>query len=208
VVIPEFCSLAGDLVGSGQIQRFAFDTYDREIRRYGGLAGIAAAETLFTIDSVATVDLLRAMSKMKTPDLVSVGVLSIHDLIKSLGLQETDGPTSLKGGVGAKHMFGDDFRERKVTLRKLLGLSDVTREFPDMEDIARVLRRRADAMESVRARFADLDSRGELKRPWPVILGSVLHMNCNRLLGVERRLEQRVLELVSRTLHSLERAPL
>ena len=45
-------------LGDGLVRRLVFDTYEREIERYGGEAGIDAAERYFWADSEAIVQLL------------------------------------------------------------------------------------------------------------------------------------------------------
>ncbi len=45
------CDLGSRLVHEGIIWRFQLDTYEREIERYGGVAGVSSAESLFHIDS-------------------------------------------------------------------------------------------------------------------------------------------------------------
>jgi thiopeptide-type bacteriocin biosynthesis protein len=41
------------MVRSGLLSRFQLDTYEREVERYGGAAGITPAEKLFHADSEA-----------------------------------------------------------------------------------------------------------------------------------------------------------
>jgi|SRR5882724_1793605 len=48
------------LAASGLVERHEFGAYDREFPRYGGAEGMALAEKLFLIDSLADLDLLEA----------------------------------------------------------------------------------------------------------------------------------------------------
>jgi thiopeptide-type bacteriocin biosynthesis protein len=50
------------LVASGRVSRAGFDTYQREIERYGGPEGIEASEELFCADSDAVIDILDALA--------------------------------------------------------------------------------------------------------------------------------------------------
>jgi lantibiotic biosynthesis protein len=57
-LLPELCRWATELVDDERCSRFAFDTYDREIERYGGDEATAAAECVFAADSRAVAELL------------------------------------------------------------------------------------------------------------------------------------------------------
>src|SRR5437879_4076445 len=47
------CDWGSQLIRSGFSLRFAFDTYDREIERYGGELGMEVAEKIFAVDSAS-----------------------------------------------------------------------------------------------------------------------------------------------------------
>ena len=57
-LLPRLCEWAGGLVAAGACDRFAVDTYERELERYGGPEGMAAAEDLFAADSRCVAGLL------------------------------------------------------------------------------------------------------------------------------------------------------
>ena len=61
-LVPQVCTWAADLMRDGFCLRFCFDTYDREVERYGGEMGAATAEALFAADSCAVVELLSSES--------------------------------------------------------------------------------------------------------------------------------------------------
>jgi len=48
-----------ELESDGMIERHEFQRYDRELDRYGGATGMALAEKLFHVDSLACLDLVR-----------------------------------------------------------------------------------------------------------------------------------------------------
>jgi thiopeptide-type bacteriocin biosynthesis protein len=47
LLLQQLCGWAADLVADGECTRFGFDTYEREVERYGGEGGIRAAEAIF-----------------------------------------------------------------------------------------------------------------------------------------------------------------
>ncbi len=55
-LLAEAAAFAARLVAEGVVDRFAIDTYVRELERYGGPAGMALCEELFHRDSVAALD--------------------------------------------------------------------------------------------------------------------------------------------------------
>lgn len=83
VVMPRICEWAGQLLADGACDRFSFETYEREVERYGGTDGIVIAESLFAADSRAVITLL---SQSRTTDPITLAVASIDDLLASLGL--------------------------------------------------------------------------------------------------------------------------
>ena len=56
--LPIVCDWASNLIDEGTCSRSCFDSYDREIERYGGTSGAEVAETIFSVDSRAVVELL------------------------------------------------------------------------------------------------------------------------------------------------------
>jgi lantibiotic biosynthesis protein len=90
-LLPQLCSWARDLIADGLCPRFAFETYDREVERYGGEAGATVAETIFGADSPAVVELL-ALSRAHLPtiDRTTLAVVSIDDLLGGVGLSEDE----------------------------------------------------------------------------------------------------------------------
>ena len=67
-LLPRVTAWATDLISSGVCQRFSIDTYDRELDRFGGSHGLAAAEDFFCADSAAVSDLLASRGDRTTAD--------------------------------------------------------------------------------------------------------------------------------------------
>jgi thiopeptide-type bacteriocin biosynthesis protein len=78
-------------MSEGLCLKFAFDTYEPEIERFGGIAGMTAAEALFSADSRGRAALLHALKRKVWPhDETALLVLSVDDLLGAIGLDEAD----------------------------------------------------------------------------------------------------------------------
>ena len=85
------CSWAAGLMSDGLCLKFAFDTYEPEIERFGGIAGLAMAEALFSIDSRGSAKLLYHLRRKVWPyDETALLALSIDDLLGAIGLSEPE----------------------------------------------------------------------------------------------------------------------
>ncbi len=207
-LLPEVCSWGGDMIAEGICQRIAFDTYDREIERYGGAAGMSAIEAIFTADSPASVDLLAVLRKNAELDRLTLAVASIDDLLKSMGLDVNQRLAWYKARVRSPHSSGTDFRERKAALRALFGSAGGFAKLGGTAEIVRIFAERQRSLAPIAKRLGDLEDRGELNQKRDIILQSVVHMHCNRLAGADRSIEDRALGLLLRVYQSLAKAPL
>jgi lantibiotic biosynthesis protein len=212
-LVPEFCSWAADLMSEGLCLRFCFDTYDRELERYGGEVGTAAAETLFAADSRAVAELLYLdQQRSLGMDRATLAVLSIDDLLAGLGLAEADRLEWYRDRVISRHETGPEYRQRKGALRSLLGDPQRLPTESGGEAVARAFAARRAALASVARRLGESAKRGELGQLPSILYRSFVHLHCNRLLG--RSLgdggstEEQALGLLLRTREGLDRAPL
>lgn len=206
-LFPEVCLWGGEMLAEGICQRFAFDTYDREIERYGGLAGMAAVEAIFTADSPAAVDLLAVLRKTTELDRLMLVVASIDNFLASMGLETKQRLTWYKARVTSPQISGQDFRERKTTLRAIFGSANGFTKLSGSIDIIQIFAARQRSLAPIAKRLATLEDSGELNQRRDVILHSIIHMHCNRLVGADRSIEERALGLLLRVHQSLDKAP-
>jgi thiopeptide-type bacteriocin biosynthesis protein len=101
-------------MAAGQVSRFGFDTYERELERYGGPSGIAWAETFFAADSSSVADMLNQLDGGDGFDRLSLLAISVDRLLEDLGLDETARPTWCKQQASSRHIGGSEYRERKA----------------------------------------------------------------------------------------------
>ncbi len=206
-LMPSICTWATQLMASGLCLHFSFATYDREVERYGGVAGVEAAETLFQVDSQTTADLSFLMHhKAIDLDPINLAVLSVDNLLAGLGLTETERCAWLRAHVTSRRDVSTTFRERKTLLRSLLGDPEALLNEMGGESVLEVLTASRKVLAPVTERLAELVQDGALSQTPSALYGSYIHMHCNRLLA-DRQAEQQVLGLLLRTLEGLIHAP-
>jgi class I lanthipeptide synthase len=202
---PRLYAWASDLLDRGVCQAYTLDTYERELERYGGEAGLDVAEAVFGVDSSVVVELVRLdLSRALAVSRELLCVLTLDCLLEGLGLDSEGRDRWCRAHVQSRHDVTDEWREHKDELRSLLG----SRASED-ESLAPLLERYIRALRPQGERLAALRSEGAIE--WPPtdeVLGSFIHMHCNRLLGIDRAAERRALGLLQRTRESLARAPL
>ncbi|HYP42067.1 MAG TPA: lantibiotic dehydratase [Chloroflexia bacterium] len=207
-LLPSLCTWAGGLMAEGRCLRFAFDTYDREVERYGGPAGTDVAESIFAADSRAVSILLNLLLERELQiDRTTLAILSVDDLLSSLGLTETERLRWYKDQNPAWDEVGQAYRERKTLLRALLSDPQRLLAEPGGADVALVFATRRAALAPLAARLGKLAEAGELTQKPATLFSSYVHLHFNRLLGSDPASERSVLGLLLRTREGLERTP-
>jgi len=207
-LVPRVCVWAQGLLGDGLCTRLCFDTYDRELERFGGTAGTAAAEAIFGADSRAVIEMLRLSREgLLEMDMTFLAVLSIDELLTGLGSSEAERLDWYRERVSSRIVAGDEYRRRKNMLRGLLGDPEQIRSQPGGDALARVLAARRNELEKIGRRLDALTAAGELFQPKSVLFRSYVHLHCNRLLAGDQSAEERVLGVLARTRYGLNQAP-
>lgn len=218
-VMPDLCRWGERLMSEGPCQKFTFDVYDREIERYGGPAGIVAAEQLFCADSVAVMEMFhfrRAGQKgldQQNPgsDLADpqiLAVLSTDDLLAGLGLSPEQRLHWYREVVPSQKASGARYRQQGAQLRALLGDSRTLGQLAGGATLSAIFAARRARLAQVADQLEQAARRGALECPAPIIYRSFVHMHCNRFWGIDRAAEQQTLELLLRTRMGLDRSPL
>jgi thiopeptide-type bacteriocin biosynthesis protein len=209
-LFPQVCDWAASLMSRDVCTRFAFDTYDQEIERFGGPSGLALSEGVFFADSRSVVELLRCLkNKMWPHDQALLLALSIDDLLGGLGLDEGErlswyGKQTTTGGPDV----GSEYRQRKVLLRSLIGQpTQFLAGQTDGAEIARILAKRREALTPLAQSLRHLAERRELGQSLDVLCRSFVHLHANRMSGGDSTSEQRILSLLLRTRDGLKKSP-
>ncbi|MFD4657789.1 lantibiotic dehydratase [Kitasatospora sp. NPDC058444] len=236
-LLPEVARLTAQLTDEGLVSRLVIDTYERELERYGGSEGTDASEQAFCADSRAVMRLLAETGPTRTPpapdtpgtpdapdtpgtpdtpdtpvdgDLAELAAVSTDDLLAGLGLTTedrlrwyTDQAEPFQGA--ARRQAGEDYRVRQRRLRALLG----TPRGPDLLGgaVREILAQRRGALAPVVERLSELEAAGRLGTDRARLLGSYVHLHCNRLLAGQRPSEGWLLQMLQRTRKGLSVGP-
>lgn len=194
-VVSTLAGIGRELRAKGLLSRVVMDDYVPEVARYGGAEGLALAEELFDADSDQVARLVEAGTdeQHRLYQAVADMVAWCGVLFDGRDAEREAGEFLRIGSAGqglsflqAGNRHGRFFREHRVTLEEYLD-----RTTPD--DL--VLDRLAALAASVRGR---LDARRSAS-----VLGSALHLHCNRLFAFDaNRLEFLGYELTRRTLRA------
>ncbi|SDK94907.1 thiopeptide-type bacteriocin biosynthesis domain-containing protein [Glycomyces sambucus] len=195
-LLPALARWAAAARGSGLIRRFALDTYEPEVNRYGGPEALAAAERFFHADSEAVIGQLqrRAAGLRHLPPELLAAVNHV-DILRSIG--EWDW---MRWAAETLPTAAEDRFERH--LRDYVDpAGEWTRLFaePGGRGLADCWTARAGAGAELGRFLLSGDLSGE---EFDSILRSVLHMHANRMTGVHKPLEYRALDLVRERAHA------
>lgn len=195
---------AAQLHDAQQIERLDYDTYHREIERYGGPDGMDIAESLFHVDSEAVLDLLAAVGAPgATADTRwQAALLSIDRLLADLGLDPTERlavVTRTREEWGRRVRADEDVgrqlakRYRGVRADLVRLLSGSIDADSAMAGVAAVLDQRSALARPYVARLRERDEAGELNQRLDLLADSFVHMHVNRLIRAEQNLHEVVL---------------
>ena len=118
--LPRLMTWAAGLIAAGDRTHVTLDSYEREVERYGGVAGMPLAEAVFAADSAATVDLLGLLAAPGAPDRLELAVVSIDAVLAALGMDAAARLAWCSAQTSPPSESGAAYRERKRRLRDLL----------------------------------------------------------------------------------------
>ena len=213
---PALQSALKPYLDSGEIHAVRLDTYVQEVNRYGGPRAISAAESFFEADSDMTLALL-ALDDHDLPDLRERATLLATDLLlRVFGLDQAgrEAFASKSGAMlmadmpfasGSDTILGARFRTLRGALSPLV--SDESKQTGGWLTSAReIVARRSPAAKAYRDLCQRLDDEGTLTTSVLDILGSLVHLQINRLMRAAPRAVELVVYDLLRRLYRSERA--
>lgn len=204
LMLPDLCDFGRHLLDHDVIQKFSFDTYEREIERYGGSEVMTEIENLFVADSLYVQEMLRGRKIAKLSN-EAIAAVSALDLLNGLGIG-TDQLQELATRLRSiEREAGPLYRELKKPLLQLMdGHGDLAGMLGSQKLPLLAQRRRVSA-DATGRRLRELMARQCLTAGLPDIAHSLVHVHCNRLLGRDRNDERKALGLMLRLLDAQRR---
>lgn len=207
-MLPQVTSFAQQLVDAGRLQKIVIDSYEREIERYGGLEGTEVSERVFEADSRTVLGLLGLPTLSTISDATDVAALTVHALLADLGL-DAEARLALYRRAAATsdesigRRAGEDYRQRKTRLRRLLGPEGATELDPSGQLGALLEGQRAE-LTAAGSDLVRLAAEGKLTEHPDSVWPSYVHMHHNRLIGVgPAPTEAHLMHLLRRTQEGL-----
>ncbi len=171
------------------INDLQFGTYERELERYGGEKLIDAIEAFFCSDTYTTVDLLNILSQKQTKlPIYVIAAISIMDLYKKF--DSIISKTNSTFVLNKQALQG--IRDWRTTLIKHFKfIFTDSKQYDTNEDrlIHQALLKRAENLNDLKIKC--LIEKNNLTISTFSILNSLIHMHCNRLIGINPIVEQK-----------------
>lgn len=208
-LMPELSRFGAMLLETKLISRFSIETYDREIERYGGLEGLAISEEVFCIDSKVAIKLIPSPTAASAEfDKIVATALTADMMISCLGVKADDRLQMYKRWTsGLRHLPDKDFRTRLTKLSDMVAESywPPSREcaMPELRDVIEIMKK----LPALGKKLAKLQDENKLSNTIVNIYDSMVHMHCNRILGIDQDAEASTRIMMKRALEILLAKP-
>lgn len=202
-ITPLLHNRIADSMESKLVWRIQYDSYVREIERYGGPGGIELCERLFHYDSQAVLKVLALFTGDVGADARwKLALAGVDRLLSDLGMDlqakhalllrlrdafaeefKVDGP--FKKSVSKR------FRAERPFLDQLLDREDALQT--NLAPGLRLFEERAKAWAPVMQDLVQQEKKGRLSNSIPGLAGSLVHMHLNRMLRSAQRAHEVIL---------------
>jgi thiopeptide-type bacteriocin biosynthesis protein len=203
-LLPFLHQALAPAVERGLVWRIQLDTYEREVERYGGPAGIALAEELFAADSEACLAIIAACEGDAGADAAwRLSLRGIDQLLDDLGLSLEDKlavMTQARDNFGAEHgmntalqkQLGEKYRKHGKEIAALLAAPSDSPDHIFAPALA-AFGARSTLLEPVAAKLRAAIASGAVPLKLEELVGSYVHMHVNRMIRSSARAHELVL---------------
>jgi len=204
VVAPAIEEAVGRHVEEGGIRGVQFESYEREVERYGGPGGVVLAEQLSEADSLAVLEIVEAFDDDALADARwRLALPGMDLLLEGLGF-DLEGKLAVARAIRdafarehrADHrlnrQLGERYRAERAALAPLLDPERRTADGPLGPGFA-ALGRRSERSAPVMAELRRAAGERRLTIPIADLARSYLHLHANRLLRSDQRRQELVL---------------
>lgn len=197
-ILIEFNKFFSEIKDKRLVNSYCIDTYVPETERYGGANVMPYAEKLFYRDSCVVMRILSTIDITKHKE--KYGVISILQYLQAFGLSFEEQYKFLEANINLKQYL-EDFKKVKqefVTECDAYNNWSNLRKNKVLEQFLNWMEIRTDSVKLYREKIMLEES---LTNTCDDIIGSVIHLHCNRLFGINREFEQKIMNYAYRTLH-------
>ena len=203
-LLPQIHEALAPAATRGLMWRLVVDTYEREVERYGGAAGIEIAEELFRADSDAVLAIVSSCEGDAGADAAwRLALYGIDRLMEDLGMaveEKLAAMTRARDVFGAEvgmntsfqKQLGDKFRKHAKELAALLATGPEATDHPFAPALAAFAKRSA-TIRPLGAQLAALAATNRLTLAPTDLVQSYIHMHVNRMIRTSARLHELVL---------------
>ena len=207
-VLPALNHSISTWLNDGRIWRIQLDTYQREIERYGGLAGIICAEEIFQADSEAVISILQELSGDDgSQQRWRLALRAVDLLLTDFGL---DLETKQSLACNLRDSYAKEYRGKKYLKRQagqkyrqeVENVAAIIEADPE-QDVLRpglsALRSRSELLAPIIVRLLEYEQSGELTKSVTKIVPIYIHMHVNRIFhSSQRALEFLIYDFLAR----------
>lgn len=197
---------AGELREEGLITHMVLDTYLPELERYGGQTLMDLAEQVFDVDSRWVIAYMAGIrSKAFNLDIEIAAVINIIHYLSSFGLTIQEQVDWLEGRIDSKP-YMKAFRDiKKALITAVESEYEWIRQADTATQVAllALVEKRQAMIQQYAQAITLAENNHELTNHANDILGSIIHMHLNRLLGVNREREMKCMALAKHTAANL-----
>jgi class I lanthipeptide synthase len=203
-VQPSLKDALAPFIADNRIWRAQFDTYEREVERYGGVVGIVLSERLFQMDSEAVLDLIDMLDPgdAGADERWMLTAYGIDRLLNDFGItlnmkhsivMEMRDSFAKEFGMdrGLRIQLNGKFRKEKPALQTLFG-AGLDGDHPLAPGLA-VLRNRSRRLSGIVRELKASEQKGRLSQTLPGLMPLYIHMHVNRLLRSGNRAQELVI---------------
>jgi thiopeptide-type bacteriocin biosynthesis protein len=203
-VMPAIETAATLLLKEGRLARVQFDTYEREVERYGGGEGIVLAERIFQADSEAVLEIIENLEPGDAglDERWRLALRGVDALLQDLGFEPATKFAVIRKARAAftkeirvdgrlKGQIGDRFRKERKSLEELLDPGQDAKSA--LSSGFEIFRHRSARVAPIVAELKASEAAGRLSVSLQELAPSYIHMHANRLLRSAHRAHELVL---------------
>ncbi|WP_226701763.1 lantibiotic dehydratase [Priestia aryabhattai] len=202
-LLPKFNSWAMNLKNIGILSKFSIDTYNPEIERYGGPELLSLAERVFYHDSelISKWIYLNRFGKSEF-SLETLGIINVIDYASHF-IEDFQKQLDWFNTVTSYKNYGKEFREKRSLYMKV-GNNDndwySLKSYDGGEELYHSLKKRS---KYIKEYVNKMKSTNPIFNHTDNIMGSFIHLSLNRLIGIDRHYEEKIMTMSRHTLHNL-----